>query len=277
MHVLINERSFVGQATSHNAQTLMQQLAETLDTLDPCLCGDRRMVHSTLASQPLIDTQTLYDWLFNQRSPRLQALKVFLMVGLRKGPFIDTIMASVSHLCDYNDEDVSSSSLAGAAHFHGALVSLDQSPAFASDPLIVQFCYGPGANLDSMEIPNFHEARQARRLRRRYVPNPKHHPARARPPATEMPLDPEYDPMDAAKQIRLLDPELDPPDTAAQRLLDRALPSGKQFYARTSSEQGRNEIFYEFQPDNAGGYHGYVVPEVQVPADVVRRLRQQKD
>ncbi|MEI8033747.1 MAG: hypothetical protein WCH05_10430 [Chlorobiaceae bacterium] len=284
MHVFINEYSFVGQATPHNAPAIMQQLSETLDTLRHCQCGGRTMLHSTLAHQPLIGEQTLFDWLFNQRSPRLQQIKLFLIVTLRKGPFIDTVMNEINHVCDHQGTDVSSSALAGAAHLGGVLVSLAHCEMFANEDITVELYRASDEQPKDVPIKNYCEPRQARRIRRLYVPNPKHRPMKAREQesevpfefikgqASQMPLDFAYLSIDDAQWEQITRFEVDPPLTEVQRLLDCAEQGGKQYYA-LRQEAGR-DVFYEFQPDNAGGYHGYPVPEGQVPANVARTLRQ---
>ena len=272
MDILINERSFVGQATAHTATDLMRQLAETIDALRPSLCGDRQLVHSTLAQRRLTATLTLFEWLFNQHDPRVQSFRVFLIVSLRKGPFVDTLLDMVEHLCEYNAEDATGSSIAGAAHLGGVLVSLSGCANYIDAHLTVLYVAHDGS-VEQRAIRHFVTPQAARRSRRRYVPNPKHHPTHAHGDATAMPLDTAYDPMDDAKQARLRDFDQDLPDTEAQRLLDCAEPGGKQFYARSYEARRRVETFYEFQDDNAGGFHGYPVPESQVPSEVLRRLR----
>lgn len=56
-------------------------------------------------------------------------------------------------------------------------------------------------------------------------------------------------------------------DQAAQQLLGNSVQGGKQRYGYTNGK------LYEFQPDNAGGWHGYPIPGNEAPVDVLRGLR----
>jgi len=57
----------------------------------------------------------------------------------------------------------------------------------------------------------------------------------------------------------------------AQNVLDQGIlaPNGRQIYGY------HNGKVYEFMPDNGGGYHGYPVPGTEVPAQVLRTMRDQ--
>lgn len=79
---------------------------------------------------------------------------------------------------------------------------------------------------------------------RNYVPSPKHERGGA---GTQMDLDPE----------------------TAQQVLEEGIGSGRQVYGY------HNGQLYTFQPDNAGGYHGYPVPGSRVPIQVLREMRDQ--
>lgn len=63
--------------------------------------------------------------------------------------------------------------------------------------------------------------------------------------------------------------EMDLDDTTAEQILNEGItsPNRKQVY---SYHDGK---LYEFQPDNAGGYHGYPVPGNEVPPKVLKELR----
>ncbi|MDR2239141.1 MAG: hemagglutinin repeat-containing protein [Zoogloeaceae bacterium] len=60
---------------------------------------------------------------------------------------------------------------------------------------------------------------------------------------------------------------MDLPDSVAQEVLDRSTLVGKQRYGLQDGK------VYEFQPDNAGGWHGYPIPGTQVPTSFLRDLR----
>jgi len=60
---------------------------------------------------------------------------------------------------------------------------------------------------------------------------------------------------------------MDIDDEIAQAVLDKGILSGKQVY------NYHNGKFYQFQPDNAGGYHGYPVSGNDIPAQALKKLR----
>ncbi|NNJ11947.1 hypothetical protein EKD04_016560 [Chloroflexales bacterium ZM16-3] len=286
MDILINERSFVGQARYYNARNAMRAMADTIEALKPTCCGGQVLIHSSLVHRPFIEAQALSLWLRSEDHTRedapiedlpTQALIGIILDAFSRGPYIDELLADIAHLCAYAEEqDLEGSALAGAICLQGLLVSLDGCAAFPDGELKVHFCQGDDP-IKPHEVKHFTSPRSARRTRRRYVPHKKHHPARAKPPASPMPLDLAYDPIDDTKRAWLRNPENPAPDTEAQRLLDCAEPGEKQFYARTYDRRRRIETFYEFQPDAAGGYHGYPVPMSEVlTAEVVRRLRERE-
>ncbi|SFU17406.1 RHS repeat-associated core domain-containing protein [Pseudovibrio denitrificans] len=60
---------------------------------------------------------------------------------------------------------------------------------------------------------------------------------------------------------------MDLDDATAQAVLDGAISGGKQRYGFY------NGNLYEFQPDNAGGWHGYQIPGNQAPNSVLKELQ----
>ncbi|WP_423194542.1 hemagglutinin repeat-containing protein [Cupriavidus sp. H18C2] len=64
---------------------------------------------------------------------------------------------------------------------------------------------------------------------------------------------------------------MDLEDSAAQQVLNDSVQGGKQRYGVSDGK------VYEFQPDNAGGWHGYPVPGNEVPTSVLRTLLQRGD
>jgi len=282
MDIVINERSFVGQARYYNVHDYVRRLADTVEALRPHCRDGQVLIHSSLVHQPLTDTQTLREWLFNEdyrrddASPddlRLQALIGVILASFTQGPFIDELMAATPHLCEYLGADAEGSALARAAGHAAMLVSLDGCLDYTDGPLEVAYCENDGTvDVEQRTIAHFIFDQTAHRCRRRYFPNPKHHPLRARGKVAAMLLDIEYDPLDDAKVVRLRDLSQPPLATEAQRLLDSAEVGGNQLYARTLDGR-RVETFYEFQYDNDDGFHGYLVPESEVPARVVQSLR----
>jgi len=246
MHFLINEQSFIGQGTNYTVPNLLLLLAETIDSITPILCGDSIHRHSNLANRYATPQLTLHDCLFQIRDPRLQARRVFLLTTLTKGPHIDTLLSSIPHHCKYNGKDVTSSSLAGAAYFNGALISLNSCPQFAAGLVPLDFAHGSNLPLSPVTVTNIITPAHASGLRRYYKASPKHG---RRGWGTFMDIE---------------------DDQQAQQLLDCGEQgdheNDKQIYNLHAGK------FYEFQPDNADYYHGYPVPEEEVPAEVVRRL-----
>ncbi|MES2533705.1 MAG: hypothetical protein V4636_21850, partial [Pseudomonadota bacterium] len=60
---------------------------------------------------------------------------------------------------------------------------------------------------------------------------------------------------------------MDLPSEIAQRVLDASVLAGRQRYGYY---EGR---LYEFQDDNAGGWHGYPIPGNEAPVSILRGLR----
>ncbi|MGD8218315.1 hypothetical protein ACNT2N_12215 [Pseudomonas thivervalensis] len=60
---------------------------------------------------------------------------------------------------------------------------------------------------------------------------------------------------------------MDLDDRTAQEVLSSSISGGKQQYG---FHEGK---LYEFQPDNAGGWHGYPIPGNEAPSSVLRKLR----
>ncbi len=108
----------------------------------------------------------------------------------------------------------------------------------------------PVAGFTSSGIPTYPIQGGSGPANRKYVPSPNHDPVYG--------WDPDATPMD-----------LD--DATAQTVLDNGYQSGKKVYGYYNGK------FYEFQPDNQGGYHGYSPPAGKVPAAYLRQLRDQGD
>lgn len=53
-------------------------------------------------------------------------------------------------------------------------------------------------------------------------------------------------------------------DKTAQEVLNASVQGGKQKYG---FHEGK---LYEFQPDNAGGWHGYPIPGTEAPSSVLK-------
>ncbi|MDZ4720295.1 MAG: hypothetical protein SH847_17715 [Roseiflexaceae bacterium] len=185
------------------------------------------------------------------------------------------------------DEDVTDSSIAAAAAFGGWLISLQGCANYPDGSLEVHYSEADQLELPSPQLRSIThcvEHLTARRLRRRYIPNTKHHPnkfkgrewelATDRGSPSPMPLDVDYDSMGINREIELRDLQRDPPNYSAQQLLDGAIgdPEKNQLYAISYDPLGR-EIFFEFQQDGLRGYHGYLVGAASVPQGIREHLR----
>lgn len=59
---------------------------------------------------------------------------------------------------------------------------------------------------------------------------------------------------------------MDLSDSKAQEVLNNSIQGGKQQYGISDGK------VYEFQPDNAGGWHGYPIPGTEAPPKVLREF-----
>lgn len=165
---------------------------------------------------------------------------------IRQGPFIDTQGFLEGYRCYFNNQDISSSSVAGAAYLKGILISLQNAPEFIDEYINIQF----GVNeqdLQEINIDNLTTLEQARKLCPRYKSIPKH---------------------EQGGWGTLMDLK----DEEVQQVLNQSIEHGKQRY---SYYRGK---FYEFKSDNTLNelgyptYHGYPVNESEVPSDVKQKL-----
>jgi hypothetical protein len=174
--------------------------------------------------------------------------------------------------------NVSGYSVAGAACFSGILISIAGATEYGDGDIHVHYVDVEN-DPEERVVEHYVTVVEVYRRWRRYVPNPKHHPTVAGGGIAAMELDREYDPFTDQRQSGLRDKTKAPQETAAQRLLDGActVNGKKQLYAVIYDRMLKRGVYYEFQPDAMGGYHGYPVPEQQVPPAALRHLRKQKD
>ena len=239
MHILINERSFIAQAkNSYEAADLMRIMIEVLRELRPMQGSDPIYTHNTFSNRELSPNYTVHQWA--RTSTDRDTRRLFLLLAA-KGPFIDKVLDELLeyHECHVEQKEMSNSALAGAAYFKGALVSLQKCPEFSSERLQVKFSTD-GQLYEEIEIRNLTQVEQVSQLRRQYVPTPKH-------------------------QIGGWGTLMELEDDVAQIVLDQGIQNGKQVYGYHKGQ------CYTFQPDNAGGYHGYPVDRNEVPATVLRQ------
>lgn len=245
MHFLINELSFIAQArTKYEADALMAMLVSIIAELEPIQGDDPIQVHSSFANRNISIDCSIKQWVYEKlkSSNDRQIGSIFVRI-MSRGPFIDrTLNESLDyHECKFNNQDVSESSLAGAAYLTGTLISLKDAPEFAGDCVQVKFSTD-GEFYEDVEIPNLTDVGQANKLRPRYVSSPKHAPGGW---GTLMDLS----------------------DEVAQAVLDKGVVNGRQIYGYFEGK------FYEFQSDNAGGFHGYPVPPNEVPSNVIKQMQ----
>lgn len=249
MHFLINELSFIAQAsTKYDADGLMAMVVNIVSELEP-LQGDHPIqVHRSFASRQLSTDLSVKQWVYQKlKSPKDKQLGSLFVRLMSQGPFIDrTLNESLDyHECKFNNQDVSESSLAGSAYLKGTLISLKNAPEFVDDCLQVKFSTD-GLLYEDVEIHNLTDVSQSKNLRPRYIPSPKH----------------------AVGGWGTL---MDLSDEVAQAVLDKGVVSGRQIYGFY------DEKYYEFQSDNVGGFHGYPVPLQEVPPKVIDNLKQMQD
>ena len=249
MCFLINELSFIGQA-QHNddADNLMKVLLEIIKELEPIRGEEPILTHSSFFGCHISTALKVADWLYakskssigeEQENSRLLFIKL-----MNNGPFVDEILEkSIDyHECQFNNQDVLASSLAGAAYLKGTLISLQNAPDFVVECVQVKFTID-GKFYKDVDISNLTDVGQAKKLRPRYVPSPKH-----APPGNWGTL-------------------MDLSDEVAQAVLDKGVVSGRQIYGYFEGK------FYEFQSDNVGGFHGYPVSLNEVPSKVIKQIQ----
>lgn len=248
MQFLINERSFIGQA-QHNddADKLMIVLFDIIKELEP-LSSKQILTHTTFFSCYITAQIKVKDWLYQKsKSPNgdeQETSRVLLIKLMNKGPFIDDILDEELefHECYFKNHDVCGSSLAGAVHLQGNLISLQNAPDFVSQFIKLRYSQD-GVDYKEIEITNLTYVSHAKNLRPCYVPSPKH----------------------ALGGWGTL---MDLNDEVAQAVLDKGIVSGRQIYGYYNGK------FYEFQYDNFAGFHGYPVEENEVPYKVIESLKQ---
>ncbi|MBD2439519.1 hypothetical protein [Nostoc sp. FACHB-110] len=248
MHFLINELSFIKQA-KHNddADRLMIVLFEIIKELEP-LFSKPILTHSTFFSCYITEEVKVGHWLYQKsksaNGKEQETSRILLIKLMNNGPFIDEILDEELefHECYFNHQDVCGSSLAGAVYLQGNLISLQDAPDFVSQSIQLRYSHN-GVEYQEIEITNLTHVIHTKKLRRFYVPSPKHAPGGW---GTLMDLN----------------------DEVAQVVLDKGIVNGRQIYGYYGGK------FYEFQSDNFAGFHGYPVDENEVPYKVIEYLTQ---
>ena len=280
MHFLINELSFIGQAINkYEADELMNNILEIIYDIKDITNDDPILTHSSFTYQKLCLNLTVREWLFSQikgqklkektkvqteEETKAQTQLEFLLQVLSKGPFIDIDLQYLIDdcKCHYQKQDVSSSSLAGAAKLQGILISLQKNPDFINENIEVEFQEGT-SSLENRSIKNLTEIKQAKKICPRYKFHPKHHPKH---------------PWEDASPMDLRD------EKEAQKVLNSSVEdtSIKDSNGNSSKRYGFNkktDNYYIFRSDNTFDekgyptYHGFIIPENQVPPKILIKIK----
>jgi hypothetical protein len=280
MHFLINELSFIGQAINkYEADELMNNLVEIIEKIKDIKNDDPILTHTSFTYQKLCLNLTVREWLFSQikgqklkeetkvqteEERKKQENLKFLIQVLSKGPFIDIDLQYRLEDCQcfYQEKDVSSSSLAGAAKLPGILISLQNNPDFIEENIEVEF-QGNTSYLENRIIKNLTEIKQAKKICPRYKFSKKHHPEH---------------PWEDASPMDLRD------EKEAQKVLNSSVEdtSIKDSNGNSSKRYGFNkktDNYYIFRSDNTFDeqgyptYHGFIIPEDQVPPKILIKIK----
>lgn len=247
MRFLINEHSFIGQA-KHNddADKLMNVLFEIIKELEP-IYSSPILTHSSFFGCYVTMEIKVSDWLHQKsrssNGEEQETSRILLIKLMNKGPFIDDILDEELdfHECYFNNRDVCGSSLAGAVHLQGNIISLQEALDFVSQSIQLRYSQN-GVDYKEVEITNLTNVIHAKKLRPCYVPSPKH-------------------------ALHGWGTLMDLSDEISQVVLDRGIVNGRQIYGYYEGK------FYEFQSDNFAGFHGYPVEEDEVPYKVIEHLK----
>jgi len=248
MHYLVNELSFIGQAIdTYEATNLMVNMYEIIKIIE-LDTSHHINVHSTFWDCQLSDNLNIDLWAKYLQSQanqdkKLREISIFFLILYKKEPYIDHLLGDLSNCeCEYKGSDVSLNSIAGAAYKRGALVSLQKSPEFEFETIQAVFSHN-GISKKTVNIPNIINSIDLKKLRRNYVPSPKH--ARGG-----------------------WDTFMDLPDDVAQIVLEQGISDRTQVY------NYYNGKFYKFQCTEKNEFHGYPILNTarEIPCKVSKQL-----
>jgi len=155
MYIFINELSFQAQAQNdQHANSLITNIISILRSLGSIQGNDPVRTSGTLWEREIIQGCSINSWLNKGILNRDQ--RIWFTAIVRKGPFIENILTETIdyHECWFQCEDVSSTSLAGAACFEGALASLQQCIKFDYEQICLNFREGE-QDFKKVKILNF--------------------------------------------------------------------------------------------------------------------------
>ncbi|MBF0516416.1 MAG: hypothetical protein HQK97_04740 [Nitrospirae bacterium] len=158
---IINELSFLGQV-----QDRSQCVSFILELLNII-----KIVRNKAADTPVYASRNLLEryisqgfiikeFLYGRNTD--QKLIVGFIIIVTKGPYFEDLLDKIDHKCviNLNDNDVSGSCIAAAAHMSGFLVSLKNSGLYGSNPIEVKYKEGIG-DYQIKDIPNIIDAQGA--------------------------------------------------------------------------------------------------------------------
>ncbi|MDB9317985.1 hypothetical protein [Nodularia spumigena] len=260
MHFLINELSFVGQAANdYEADELMKNILNIIEEISVLQNGDPIQTHSIFSSQQLSHNLTIHEWISKTIKSQNYEQKKIAMILLRllsKGPFVDVQDLLNDCKCHYDNQDVSLSSLAGAAKLQGILISLQNNPDFIHENIEVEFQEDINA-IEIRRIKNLNEIKQAVKICPRYRFHSKH--------------DSKY-PWKEATPMDLTDEE-------AQKVLNGSVCNSNENSEKRYGYRKENDKFYVFHSDNTFDekgyptYHGFPISEDQVPDKIIDKIK----
>ena len=260
MQFLINELSFIGQAANdYETDELMKNIFEIIKQISVIQNGDPIQTHSSFASQKLSTNLTVHEWILTtikSKKSEQQKIAMILMILLSKGPFIDLQDLLNDCKCNYQKQDVSSSSLAGAAKLQGILISLQNNSDFIQENIEVEFQEGT-SSLENRSIKNLTEIKHAKKICPRYKLHSKHDPSGYWKNATPMNLTNEE----------------------AQKVLNCSVGNSNKNSERRYGFHKQTDQFYVFHSDNTFDeqgyptYHGFPIPEYEVPNEILVQIK----
>ncbi|AFZ55964.1 hypothetical protein H6G54_27630 [Anabaena cylindrica FACHB-243] len=260
MHFLINELSFVGQAANdYEADELMKTIFKIIAEISVLQNDDPIQTHSSFASQNITPELTVSQWIFKQKNSKnsdQQKIARILLILLSKGPFIDVQGLIDDCKCFHQKKCVSSTSLAGAAVLKGVLISLQNNSDFSNENIEVEFqkCTNPCENII---IKNLTKIKHAIRICPRYKLHSKHDLLGYWENAT---------PMDLRNE-------------EAQKVLNSSIGNSNENSEKRYGFHKEKHQFYVFHSDNSFDeqgyptYHGFPIPENQVPAEILIKIK----
>ncbi|MEA5616477.1 hypothetical protein VB711_01285 [Cronbergia sp. UHCC 0137] len=272
MQFLINELSFIGQAVNkYEADELMNNLLEIIYEIKDIKNDVPILTHSSFTYQKLCLNLTLQEWFFSQIKEQKSKIQTdeetkkqrklqSLLQLLSKGPYIDTDYKYLIDDCQcfYQQKDVSSSSLAGAAKLPGILISLKNSPDFVQENIEVEFEEGINST-ETRIINNLTEIKHARKICPRYKISSNKHDLKGH--------------WERGTPMDLTDVE------EAQKILNSSICSSNNNSEKRYGYHKESVKFYVFHSDNTFDeqgyptYHGFPISENQVPKEVLNKIK----